>query len=61
VVVFEVMKTEVDLLELCKRQWGYGGKVALSSRQFSLRFTVTLHIYKTFLVKKFRENVCYQS
>lgn len=32
--VFEVVKNETDLIDLCKRKWNLGGRVTLSSRQF---------------------------
>jgi len=32
--VFEVIKNETDLIDLCKRKWNLGGRVTLSSRQF---------------------------
>jgi len=34
IIVFEIIKDRNSLLDLCKRKWSLGGKVALSSRQF---------------------------
>lgn len=34
VIIFEVAKNSIDLIDMCKRKWNLGGKVPLSSRQF---------------------------
>jgi hypothetical protein len=41
IIVFEVVKNQHTLMELCKRAWHLGGKVSLSSRQFDAFWSQT--------------------